>query len=44
MVHEWLCPHCGSSFYSSSDFRDQELVECPECGTEVPNPYYKGEK
>jgi transcription elongation factor Elf1 len=41
-MKEFKCPHCNQTSYSSSEHRDEQLVECIYCGEEYANIYYKG--
>lgn len=38
----WQCPHCNNTFYSAWPRTEQKAVKCanPECGADIPNPYY----
>jgi len=44
LLFEWECPYCQNKFYSSCADRDQENVECCDCGKKVENPYYDKEE
>lgn len=38
-MYKFPCDKCGKNSYSSNDCREQEQVECANCGALVPNPY-----
>ena len=37
----WTCPHCGETYYSSWERRDEKTVSCDNCGADIMNPYHK---
>jgi len=40
----WKCPKCGKAYYSAWERPVQKTVECPDCRTDVGNPYYRGQR